>query len=202
MGIRIEIEGSDVAAVQKQMQDLLPPQAGMGLDSMTLQELVGFVEKRAAAEGYDLTIAMPTDRKSPAEQRKADARAKLRGELEGSLKETSGDGGGKDRTEPAAETPPETEAAAAEAEAVKPKSRKTKTEKQAETGAKAAANGKGEDPEARKARVIDKLVGLFNGGKKAEVNKILAEHGNGAKTFSVIPADQFGPIDEAVAALG
>lgn len=194
MGIKIEIEGSDVAAVQKQMRDLLPAGDDKGLGEFTLQELIAFVEKRAATEGYDLTIALPGERKSPAEQRKADARAKLRGQLEDSIaahnaevKPEKDDGKSTGTPEPG-DTPAEEQ----------PKATKGKKGK----ATAPAGNGKGETDDERKSRVIDKLVTLFNGGHKAEVNKILAEHGNGAKTFSVIPADQFGPIDEAVSAIG
>jgi hypothetical protein len=184
MGIRIEIEGADASAIHKTMQDMLPASAGnRSLDDYTLQELIALVEKRAASEGYDLAVTLPDERKSPAEKRKAEARAKLRGDLEESLKETAAKA-----KEPEPEPEPEPE--------------KPAKAKKGKTAAPVNGNGKAEDPEERKQRVIDKLVGLFNNGHKAEVNQILADHGNGAKTFSVIPADQFGPIEEAVSAIG
>jgi hypothetical protein len=69
---------------------------------------------------------------------------------------------------------------------------------------KAKGNGKGtakETSEALKDRIILRLQELYSEGRKADVNKLLATHGNGVKTFSAIPADQFGPIAEAVEAL-
>ena len=58
-----------------------------------------------------------------------------------------------------------------------------------------------ETPAARKARCVAKLQDLFANGKKAEVMKILAEHGGGAKTFAAVTEDKFEPISEALEAL-
>jgi hypothetical protein len=174
MGIKIEIEGANVSAIHQQMKDLLPPAAT--LSDFSLQELVVLVEKRAAQEGVDLSITLPGDRMSPADQRKAEARAKLRGDLEDSLKE---------ETAPV-ETP----------EPVKGKGEKPKTAKAKTT------NGKAESDEDRKNRLISKLGELFNektGANKAHVRKLMAEYGDGAKTFATIAADQFATIEEAMA---
>jgi len=165
--IRIEIEGSDIDAVHASMRSLLPPQAAT-LDDYTLQELVALIEKRARADDVDISITMPGDRKSPAEQRKAEARAKLRGELEESLKQE----------EPTLEEP------------VKPAKKAAKK-----------ANGPAESEEDRKARLSKRLVDLFNAGagaNKAAVRKLLADYGDGAKTFSGIDASRFVEIGEAM----
>jgi hypothetical protein len=172
MGIKIEIEGANVSAVYQQMKDLMPAAATMS--DFTLQELVAIVEKRAAQEGVDLGITLPGDRMSPAEQRKAEARAKLRGDLEDSI---------------AKETVAETEA-----EPVKAKGKKDAKSK--------GANGKAESDEDRKNRLIGRLGELFNektGANKAKVRGLMAEYGDGAKTFAAIPADQFTAIEEAMA---
>jgi hypothetical protein len=177
MGIKIEIEGANVSAVHQQMKDLLPPAAT--LSDFSLQELVVLVEKRAAQEGVDLSITLPGDRMSPADQRKAEARAKLRGELEGSLAPETG-----------AETP------SLDVEPAKAKGKKDAKSKAA------AGNGKTESDEDRKNRLITKLGELFNektGANKAKVRGLMAEYGDGAKTFAAIPADQFAAIEEAMA---
>ena len=66
---------------------------------------------------------------------------------------------------------------------------------------------KRQEPTARnpaadlKKRCIAALQKLYADGHKAEVNKILADFGEGAKNFNVIPDEQFGPINEALEAL-
>lgn len=65
----------------------------------------------------------------------------------------------------------------------------------------AAADLGTETAAARKARCVAKLQDLFANGKKAEVLKILADHGGGAKTFAAVDEAKFEPISEALEAL-
>lgn len=58
-----------------------------------------------------------------------------------------------------------------------------------------------ETPAARKARCVAKLQDLFANGHKAEVLKILAEHGGGAKTFAAVDEGKFELISDALEAL-
>jgi hypothetical protein len=58
-----------------------------------------------------------------------------------------------------------------------------------------------ETPAARKARCVAKLQAMFADGRKADVMKILAEHGGGAKTFAAVAEDKFEPISDALAVM-
>jgi hypothetical protein len=155
------------------------------LDGLSLQELFAYTGQRAEAEGYDFEVLRPGEKRhmTAAEQKREEARARLRGDLEASLK---------------VETKPEPEAEPEEEEPEPQPKKKTKT--------KAAANGNGAGPVESaadmKLRCMDRLHHLFNNeGKKAEVMKILTDFGNGAKNFSSIPDADYGPISEALAAL-
>ena len=65
-----------------------------------------------------------------------------------------------------------------------------------------AAEALGEEtPAGRKARCVAKLQDLFANGKKAEVLKILADYGGGAKTFAAVDEAKFEPISDALEAL-
>ena len=169
--IRLEIEGDSINDVMTTIKDMLPEGAtspAAPLDAMTLQELLLYVDQRCQAEGYEMEVT-----RHPAASRKAEARNKLRGDLEESLK-----------LEEAKSKPSEPEPDVAPAKAKKAK-----------------ANGKAADTTKDKATCIKILQDLYASGHKAEVNKILADFGNGAKNFNVIPEDQFGPILGAIEAL-
>jgi hypothetical protein len=148
------------------------------LDAMSLQELLLYTSQRAEAEGYDMEVTRPL-----ATARKEDARAKLRGDLEASVKLT-------EQQEKNLKAVRDVAFEDADEEAEKPKPKK----------AKAKANGKESTADLKK-RCIAALQKLYSDGRKDEVNKILADFGDGAKNFNVIPDEQFGPINEALEAL-
>lgn len=151
---------------------------GNVFETMDFQALAAAFGKRAEAEGYDFELTkMGIKSVSQAEQRVQTARAKLRGDLEGSLKEAE--------EEPAAAPPP------AEIEANEPAPKPAK---------KAKANGsaaKEETPDERKARCILIARDLY-GHHKPAVMKILHEHGGGVKNFSQVAAENFIPIAAAL----
>ena len=186
----ITITGDTAEHLQQNMRDMLPsaPLTDF-IREMDFQSLLLRVDERCEIEGYEIEVYKKGERPEPelplAERKKAEARARLRGDLIDSLAEaTHATSVVKEEIEAEAETPPAPE--------TKPK----KTAK---------GNGKGaktpETPEALKARMILRLQELYSEGRKADVNKLLATHGNGVKTFSAIPASEFGPIAEAVEAL-
>ena len=165
--IRFEIEGENMDDIMATIRSMVPEKdENEKLEDMSLQELLLYTSQRAEAEGYDMEVKRPL-----ATARKEDARAKLRGDLEASVK--------------AAEIAPYEDE-----EAEKPKPKK----------AKAKANGKESSADLKK-RCIAALQKLYAEGHKAEVNKILADFGAGAKNFNTIPDEQFGPINEALEAL-
>jgi hypothetical protein len=189
MNIVIELTGT-LDEIKAEMRKIVGTESVADtLADIPLQELFAYTGKRAEAEGYDFEIIKPAGERtlSAAEQRREEARAKLRGDLEASIKaETK-----------VAEKPEESkEAPGAEGpkEETKPKKGKAK-------GAK-AGNGASESPTEMKTRCMDRLHQLFNAeNRKADVMKILTEHGGGAKNFSAIPDEAYGPISEALAAL-
>lgn len=160
-------------------------------DTMDFQALAAAFGKRAEAEGYDFELARAGSLKtlSQAEQRKEAARAKLRGELEGSL------------ATPTDETEKEEPEAA-------PAAKRRRHTYQAgavdgdEVPQKAKTNGsiKEETADERKARCILIARDLY-GHHKAAVMKILHEHGGGVKNFSQVAAENFVPIAAALEAL-
>jgi hypothetical protein len=161
------------------------------LDGLSLQELFAYTGQRAEAEGYDFEVLRPGEKRhmTAAEQKREEARARLRGDLEASLK---------------VETKPEPEPEPEEEEPEPKKAPHTTPKGKAKT--KTAANGNGAGPVESaadmKLRCMDRLHHLFNNeGKKAEVMKILTDFGGGAKNFSSIPEADYGPISEALAAL-
>lgn len=174
MNITIELTGT-LEEIQTEMKKFIGSDSSL-LDDMSLQEVLTYASGRATAEGYDFEVIKPGDRLlSAAEQRKEEARAKLRGDLEASLKGTS---------KTAEEPKPEAEPKKAE-----PKSKSN--------GGKAI-----ETPEQRKDRCLEKLMDLYTDPKMVPVvRKILAEHGDGAKNFRVVPEENFEKISAVLEAL-
>jgi hypothetical protein len=195
----LTITGETGGDLKKNLLDMLPsvdPRAS--IDSIPLQELLLRVDERCEAEGYEMEVWKKGERPEPelplAERKKAEARAKLRGDLVNSLAEaTHATSAVKEEIEAEAEAAP-----VPETETETPP-KKTRAKKGA--APKTNGNAETEDPQALKDRIILRLQELYGEGRKADVNKLLAAHGNGVKTFSAIPADQFGPIAEAVEAL-
>jgi hypothetical protein len=58
------------------------------------------------------------------------------------------------------------------------------------------------DWEGVKAETIKAIMKHYFDGAEDQINKILKKHGGGAKNFNDVPAENYGPIEEAVAALG
>ena len=179
MTVKLEFSGDSLNDVLEQISHVtMPDKQSPGLDSMSLQELLLYTSQRAEAEGYDMEVKRP-----PAVARKEEARAKLRGDLEESVKQG----------EAVADAAPAYADEAEEDPTAAPK----KTRK-----AKAAANGKSVESDAdRKKRCIASLQKLYADGHKTEVNKILADFGSGVKNFNAIPDDLFVGIEEAMEAL-
>lgn len=188
MNITVEMTGT-FEEIREEMRRLIGSESDATLDDMPLQELLAYAGKRAEAEGYDFEVIKPGDRiLSVAEQKREEARAKLRGDLEDSLKITKAE---ESRAAPGGEGPK------VETPAEEPKKGKAKAVK-----IKAGGNGAAESPADMKVRCMERLHELFNKEqRKADVMKILADHGGGAKNFSVIPEEAYGPISEALAAL-
>ena len=63
---------------------------------------------------------------------------------------------------------------------------------------KAKANGKAETDDQRKDRCVRRLQDLYP-NHKTDVMKILADFGEGVKSFNAIPADKFEKISEIIA---
>jgi hypothetical protein len=174
--IRVEIEGNNVVDVMDTMQTMVPYKTQENiLLGMTLQELLLYTDQRCQAEGYEMEVT-----RNPAERKKEEARAKLRGDLEASLDDAQ-----KANLEEIKKVLTEDEPEPAPKKVVAPKK----------------TNGKGETDAQRKAQCIRVLQQLYANGRKAEVNKILADYGDGAKNFNTIPEDKFGGIKEAIEAL-
>jgi hypothetical protein len=222
MSITVTIVANDVDHLHSVLNGMLP---GAGpvttIGNIPLQELLMQVSQRCEAEGYEMEAwkigereTTPVNPSSPAERKKAEARAKLRGELVASLAEaTHATSAVREEIEndvvpetnqPDPETLPEAngspEQAGEDTPTAPAKVRKTRS-KAVNGSANVNLASADETPDARKARIILRLQELYSGGRKADVNKLLAQFGNGTKTFSSIPAEQFGPIAEAVDAL-
>jgi hypothetical protein len=183
MNITIELTGT-LEEIQTEMKKFIGND-NSALDDMTLQEVLTYASGRATAEGYDFEVIKPGDRLlSAAEQRREEARAKLRGDLEASLKGTS------KTEEPKLEPTPEPKKA-------EPKKAEPKKAEPKSNGAKAA-----ETPEQRKDRCLERLMDLYTDPKMVPVvRKILAEHGDGAKNFRVVPEENFEKISAVLEAL-
>ena len=165
----VTIVGDDIEELHDALSSLVPspPEKIIDVfDKMGLEELLLYASKRCEEAGYEFEVKKPL-----AVAKKEEARAKLRGDLEASVKQE----------ESKAEEPEEP------APAKKAAPKKT--------------NGKAVSDADRKAQCIKTLQKLYADGHKAEVNKILADFGEGAKNFNVIPEDRFGPIHEAIEAL-
>src|SRR5262245_37975805 len=81
----VEYRG-DLDDIKNEMRRFLGADTS-ALDEMTLQEVLTYASKRASAEGYDFEVSKVGDKPlSAADQRREDARAKLRGDLEASIK--------------------------------------------------------------------------------------------------------------------
>jgi hypothetical protein len=193
MPVKFEFTGDTVADAHAAMRaaldsPLTPFGVKAGLNDMPFQEIMVLIGERAEAEGYDMEVWQKGSRPEPelplAEKKKEEARAKLRGELVASLAEA---------THAAAPVKAEVEA---EMEAPKP----TKAAPR-KTAAKPASNGKTESDEERKQRIIVQLQEMYTAGRKADVNKLLAEYGKGTRTFSAIPAEEFKAIESALETL-
>ena len=140
---------------------------------MGLQELLLYTSQRCEEAGYEMEVKKPL-----AVAEKEEARARLRGDLEASVKQE--------------ETKLDELAKADEV-----------TKEVVEKAVKAVkkGNGKAVSDADRKAQCIKILQQLYAEGRKTEVNKILADFGEGAKNFNVIPEEKFGPIHDAIEAL-
>jgi len=197
MNIVIELTGT-LDEIKAEMRRIIGTEEDT-LADMPLQELFAYTGKRAEAEGYDFEVIKPTAERtlSAAEQRREEARAKLRGDLEASIKAET-----RVAEKTQAEKPEESkEAPGGEGPKEEPKPKKGKAAMAKAAMAK-AGNGALEMPAEMKQRCMDRLHQLFNAeNRKADVMKILTEHGGGAKNFSAIPDEAYGPISEALAAL-
>lgn len=182
--IEVTVNGNTLDVLRKELADFIGVTAPVLLslpeviDGANLQELLTAVDKRLNAEGYDVVVTKRVVKMSFADQKKEEAKAKLRGDLQASLqagnlaevaKVAKGDGSPE-------ETP------------VKP--------------AKSKINGNGSvDATKRKLDCLIRLKALYDSGRKADVNKILADHGGGAKNFAQVPEENFEAINTALEAL-
>jgi len=194
----VTITAGNIGELHANIMDMIPFSDATidAIKASDFQELIVKVAERCETEGYEMEVWKKGERETaPApstvtERKKEEARAKLRGELVASLAEaTHATAPVKDEIEA------EVEALVPEADPVEelPKAKKPRA---AKTG-----NGKAETVDQIKARTIVRLQELYSAGKKSEVNKILAQFGEGSKTFSSIPAEQFSAIAEAAEAI-
>lgn len=183
MNIELTLTGTWDEILEEMRRHIPAPTLAEILDSLSLEEVFIYVSKRAEEAGYDFEVFKPGEKKlSPAEQKREEARARLRGDLEASLK---------------AETPPKDDQVLDEPETEEPKPARKAREKTS----KPSGNGHAETPAEMKMRCMDKLHRMFNEqNKKAEVMKILADFGGGSKNFSSIPEEAYGPISAALEA--
>jgi hypothetical protein len=101
-----------------------------------------------------------------------------------------------------AEPQPEAEKASTNVTSLPAAKKKASTGGQVKLSKGAAAEAlSAETPAARKARCIAKLQALHSADKKAEVMKILADYGDGAKAFGAVPEANFAAISDALAAM-
>lgn len=188
----VTITGDSADDIRRKMEEFLgkdtttpltPTGVLASLDQVPFQDFLVVVEPRLDAEGYDVVKKKPL----VAERKKEEARAKLRGELEASV--ALGETETKVEEEKTEETG-ETE------EIVPPLPVKP---------AKAAkkVNGPVVDLAKVKAECISRLRDLHtNLTTRPLVNKILADHGGGAKNFTSVPEENFVGIKTALEALG
>jgi hypothetical protein len=178
MAIELKIVGASFAEILEDVIDISPVKTPQQvLDGISLQDLLAYVTQRADGEGFD--IAATKKSLSAADKRKEEARAKLKGDLEGSVAQTKVSTPEEDAQPDATTTPEIVEAKKAAA-----------TKK---------VNGtKSETPEQMKERVVMSLQELFAKGKKAEVKRILANFGDGAKNFHGVPVEKFPEIEKAI----
>jgi hypothetical protein len=178
-----------VEDVMASMIATLPPTAPTdAIATMDFQSLMIRVGERVEAEGYDMEVwkkgSRPEPELAPSEKKKEEARAKLRGELVASL---------ADATHAASVVKEEVKAEVEAAPKIPLKPKKVK--------AAPATNGKTESDEERKQRIIGQLQEMYTAGRKADVNKLLSEYGDGTRTFSAIPAEKFVQIEAALETL-
>jgi hypothetical protein len=187
----LTLAADSVEQLHQNMRDMIgdaPAPAAPAPKELPFQEFMVLVDKRLEAEGYDMDLWKKGDRPepelSPAEKRKEEARAKLRGDLKASVVHEADAVKDAVEKEMADATPDEL-----------PKIKKMRVKKE-------AGNGKGESAEDLKQRMIKELGALYATDKhKADVRKILAEFGEGNKTFAAIPAERFAEIEEVVRGL-
>jgi hypothetical protein len=198
----VTITADSPEQLHSSLRALLPDESGgVGFGFVAIapfQDLLLAVGQRVEEEGYEMEVWKKGERETkPAstgtDRKKEEARAKLRGELVASLAEAT------HATAPVKEEIEEAFDGEVKAEAVDPVEELPKPPKKAR--AAKTGNGKAETADQIKARTIIKLQELYSAGKKAEVNKLLAQFGEGSKTFSSIPADQFVAIAEAAEAI-
>lgn len=194
----ITIVGDTIEEMQERIIALLPAHltspltphgVKVGLTDMPFQDVMVLVGERVENEGYDMEVwkkgSRPEPELPPSEKKKEEARAKLRGDLVASLAEA-------------------THATAAVKEEVTkefiPDVGPTAPLKK-QPAKKAKTNGKPESDEDRKLRIINQLQEMYTAGRKADVNKLLSEYGDGTRTFSAIPAEKFVAIEAALETL-
>jgi hypothetical protein len=190
MTVVFEFTGDSVADVHASMIAALPPSTPTDfIAEMDFQSLMLRVGERAEAEGYDMEVwkkgSRPEPELAPSEKKKEEARAKLRGELVASLAE------GVHATASVKEEIKQEFEAGTEDKPATPK----------QPAKKAKGNGKPETDEQRKQRIIVQLQEMYTAGRKADVNKLLSEYGDGTRTFSAIPAEKFKAIESALETL-
>lgn len=177
MAIELKIVGASFAEILEDVIDISPVKTPQQvLDSISLQDLLAYATQRADGEGFDLVATKKS--LSAADKRKEEARAKLKGDLEGSVAQTK-------VSTPEEDAQPD---AVPEVEAEAPK----------KTAPKKVNGAKAETPEQMKERVVMSLQELFAKGKKSEVKRILADFGDGAKNFHGVPVEKFPEIEKAI----
>jgi hypothetical protein len=190
--IEVHIVGLDMNDIKAQVQASFPGTGEpMSLDEVlegySLQEAVAALMMKADKDGYDLTLVR---KGSPAEQKKAEAKAKLRGELVESLKQVAAEVV-ETKAEPEEQAAPVAEEPAAEPE--KP-AKRTKAKKG--TNGAAEAEPAPESPADRKNRCLEKMRTMWSSHKK-EIEGIAKKFAGGdTRRFVLLPEEAFEGISK------
>jgi hypothetical protein len=180
--IELKFTGSTMDVIRQSVLDAFPPPTpAQELQEMTLQEVIAIASAMAEKTGYEVTLGKKG--KTVSEQKKEEARAKLRGDLVESLKV---EGKSEVPSSPEPVSPP---VSPANGSAELPPPAQTKS-----AGPSPKAAVKAEDPAARKTRCIEAMKKLYK-TNKAEIDKLALKYADGdTRRFALLPDGTFEAI--------
>jgi hypothetical protein len=175
MPFKLEIFGEDADHLVREFQRLNSLTTGATGEERSVEDLLAELRSKLADQGMAVRV-VSKDKQDAAKEDQAPTKKSKKAEAPAETPETAETPEGEETSAP---PPPK-------------KSRKGLSKDEAGDALSE------ESPTARKARCVAKLQALFADGKKAEVMKILADHGEGAKTFAAVPEGKFGAISKAL----